>query len=886
MGFIKKIFSILGIILLFTLNELTAQTTLLDVRITANYQNLTLKEILNDLSQKTNTRFSYSPNKIPEEKKITANFSEITLNEALDAILVDIPVKYELIDNYIILKKGPINQPVTEVSKETKPLSKYTLSGYIKDNITGEFLLGATVFIKELQVGTLTNNYGYFSLTVPSGHYTLTITFIGYDDIVSDLNLVSNMKVDFKMIDRPKKLEEVVISSIRKEELNFKLRPSQSEIIPATVAKQPALMGEADVIKSLAMQTGISFIGDGSCYFSVRGGNYDQNLIMLDEATLFNPSHLLGIFSPIIPDAVQSVDIYKADMPINYGGRLSSVVDIRTQDGNKNNFAASGSLGLISFKTTVEGPFKKEASSFFLSYRRSYFDLYLKPSQPDLINLYFNDYTIKLNYKIRRRDRIYFTFYRGRDVYNNKAGANDTTGLEWGNTSGTLRWNHIFGTRLFANTTLYLSKYEYTLHNSFQNDTYWSSFITNGGLKHDLSLYLTPRMTWRFGFKVSFYDFNPGNYYTPETSGHYEVSPVKSAEATLYAGTENIISNRLKLNIGIRLVSWKDRGEAEVVYYNSDHIPDSIVTYKKDEVFFKDRQLEPRISLSIRTGKYSSIKASYNRTTQYLNLITNSVSPFNSLEVWMPASPTIKPQYADMIDLGFIGSSKNSKFTLQTDIYYKWLYNQIAYKYHAEMLVNKYIEGEIRQGNGWAYGFEISLLKEGRKLSGQLGYTFSRSFIKVDELNNGEYFPSSVDRPHNFNINIIFQARPRWLISGTYFVSSGNPVTTPTSFYYYRGYQVPVYSKPNNDRLPTYQRFDLSTSFKLSKPSRRYQHDLTLAIFNMLGQQNPIFIYFNKTKIDDDKLVVPSDKLNNPVLTPSIRYTYWIIPSITYNFKF
>jgi hypothetical protein len=881
MGQLKNIFLILMILILIPANSLKAQTTLYDIPITANYKNQPLKEVLNDLSKKTNTRFSYSPDKIPEQKIITASFSGTSLNKALDEILINLPIKYELIDNYIILKRGPVNEPVSI----NKPATRYTLSGYIKDTRTGEFLLGATIYIKELNAGTITNNYGYFSITTPPGRYSLTISFIGYDDIVSELNMVSNMKVDFKMIDRPQKLEEVIISSIRKEELNFKLRASQSEMVPSVIAQQPSLMGEADVIKSLAMQTGISFIGDGSCYFSVRGGNYDQNLILLDEATIFNPSHLLGIFSPIIPDAVQSVDIYKADFPINYGGRLSSVVDIRTRDGNKNNFAASGSLGLISFKTTAEGPFKKEASSFFLSFRRSYFDAFLKQSQPNLINLYFNDYTIKLNYKIRHRDRIYFTFYRGKDVFKNKTG-NDTTGLDWGNTSGTLRWNHVFGSKFFSNTTIFVSKYEYTLHNSFKNDTYWSSYITNGGLKHDLSFYITPRMTWRFGLKIGFYDFNPGNYYTPQTADQYQVSPVKSVEGTLYAGSEHKIADWLKINYGIRLVTWKDQGKADIVYYNKNHIPDSIVSYKKDEVFFKDRRLEPRLSLSIRTGKLSSLKAGYSRTTQYLNLITNSISPFNSLEVWMPASPTIKPQYADIIDLGFIGSSKNSKYTLQTDVFYKWLNNQIAYKYHAEMLINQYIEGEIRQGNGWAYGFEVSLAKEGRKLSGQMGYTYSRSFIKVNEINEGEYFPASTDRPHNFNINILFQARPRWQLSGNYLISSGSPVTTPTSFYYYRGYQVPVYSKQNNDRLPTYQRFDFSTTFKLSKASRRYQHNLTLAVFNMLGQQNPIFVYFNKTKTDDDKLMVPADRLNNPELTPSVRYTYWIIPSLTYNFNF
>ena len=878
----KTVMTILFAIIQLLLTGLSAQILPLDKRITSDYKNLALKDVLNDLTEKTGVRFSYSPKKIPEKELITANFTNKPLNEVLDDVFSSLPVKYELIDNYIVLKKGTINEnkPLLEASH------KFTLCGYIKDNLTGEFLLGAAIYIKELNMSAIANNYGFFSLTVPPGRYTITISYIGYDVIMQEVNLVSDMKVDFTLKDSPKKLEEVIISNIQKEELNFRMHTSQSEILPFFVKQQPSLMGEPDVIKALEFQPGISFYGDGSTYFNVRGGNYDQNLILLDEATIYNPSHLLGIFSPIIPEAVQSVDIYKADFPVYYGGRLSSIIDIRTKDGNKNKFSGSGSLGLISFKSTIEGPFKKDASSYFVSFRRSYFDLFLKPALPNLVALHFYDFTTKLNFKLGHRDRLYFTFYKGEDVFRNKSGDSDTSGINWGNTSSTLRWNHTFGSRFFANTTFYISKYDYYLHNSLKNNTYWNSSITNASLKHDLSFYATPRMTWRYGLKFDFYDFNPGNYYTPLTADKYQVSPVKSTEFSMYAGAEHELTDWLKVDYGMRFNTWKDKGEALVQYYNAEHIPDSSVLYAKNEEFFKHQSLEPRLSLSFRTGKFSSLKASYNRTTQYINLITNSISPFSSLEVWMPASPNIKPQYADIVDMGFVKSYVESKITLNADIYYKWMYNQIGYTNHASMLVNKYIEGEVRQGKGWSYGFEFSVLKKTGKLSGQFSYTFSRSFLQINELNEGKSFPAAFDRPHNLNLSILFTARPRWQLSCNFNYSSGHRITTPTSFYYYRGYQVPIYTSQNNDHLPAYNRLDLSSTLKLNKASRKFNHSLTLAIFNFYGQQNPVFIYFNKMKTNDGKYVVPSDKLNDPELITTMRYTFWVIPSLTYNFNF
>ncbi len=869
-------------ILIFISNSIHAQTQVLDKPFTAQYVNLPLKDVLNDITAKTNVRFSYSSKKIPDDSKITASFSQIPLSDVLDKVLKTLPIKYEIVDNYVVLKKG---SEITHESSE-KPVKNVTFSGYIKDKETSEFLLGAIVFMKDLNVATTTNNYGFFSLTIPPGQHAMEVSYIGYERMVLNIDLKSNLKADFNLFYRAQKLEEVIISSLQAKDMIYKMHASQTQMTPTFVEQKPSLMGESDVIKSMAFQPGIVFYGDGSSYFHVRGGNYDQNLIILDEATIFNPSHLLGIFSPIIPEAIKSVDIYKADFPINYGGRLSSVVDISTKDGNKNNLSASGSLGLISARGTIEGPFKKDASSWVVSFRRSYFDEYLKPFQPNLQGLYFYDFTTKVNIKMGPKDRLFLTLYNGKDVLRAKTGDDDSNGINWSNTCLSARWNHIFGSKVFLNSSFYGSKYDYFLYSSTKSNDYWNSNIGNINLKEELTFYATPHITWRYGLKISSYNFNPGNYVSSSTDNDVQVSPVNSSEITVFGGAEQEIFPWLRINYGIRVNTWANSGESFVIQYDSVHNQTGINYYKKNETYYRHSSLEPRLSASFKTSELSSLKAGYSRTDQYINLITNSISPFNSLEVWLPAGPNIKPQFADIVDFGYIHALSSLNLNLQTDIFYKWMYNQIGYKYHANMLVNPAIEGELRQGNGWSYGFEVSLKKEGHKLSGQVNYTYCRSFLQIEELNENRSFPAMYDRPHNFNVSLALQVTPRWLICTDYSLASGSRITTPTSFFYYQGYQVPVYTKQNNDQMPMYHRLDFSTTFRLNKPKHRFSHSITLAIVNLLNERNPIFMYFNKYKNANGDLVVPMDRLNQEQLTSSIRYTYAIIPSINYQFKF
>ncbi len=878
LGFITILFFLSGVA------QVAAQSSILDKPVTGTYIKTSLKEAIADISQKTGIRFSYSPRKVPESATVTASFDKVSLGVALISVLKNLPVEFELVDNYIVLKKG--NVP-TEVIKEEEQgiLRNVTLSGFIKDNLSGEFLPGATIFIRNLGIGTSTNGYGFFSLTVPLGNYSLEISYLGYDPEKKDINLQSNYKIDFSLKQQIQRIEEVVISNLQTGEMAFKRHASQTDVQPSFVAQLPSLMGEPDVIKSLEFMPGISFYGDGSSYFHVRGGNYDQNLILLDEATIFNPSHLLGIFSPIIPDAIRSVDVYKADYPVNYGGRLSSVVDIRTKDGNKNKFAASGDIGLISARGTVEGPIKKDASSFFVSFRKSYFDAYLKPSMPSLQGMYFYDFTTKLNIKLGAKDRLFFTIYSGKDILRVTKDFDDSNGLNWTNASATLRWNHVFGSRVFLNSSFIASSYDYYLYTSVTKNEYWNSRISNASLKEEMTFYATPNLIWKFGIKWSSYSFNPGNYYQNSTIlDNFKVSPVNSLETAAYAGAEQEVLPWLKVNYGFRFTSWINSGKAFVVQFDDSYNATGVKNYKDKEVFYKHGGIEPRLSASFRTTKQSSLKMSYSRTYQYINLITNSISPFNSLEVWLPAGPNIKPQYADITDLGYVVSIGSIDF--QTDVYYKWMNNQIGYIYHANMLVNPEIEGQLRQGRGWSYGLELGLEKKFGKFSGKAGYTWSRTFQKIDGLNDNSSYPATFDRPHNFVLSLAWQAKPRWLFSVNYNLASGMRFTTPTGFYNYRGTQVPVYTSQNNDQLPTYKRLDVSAAFQLNKPNRRFQHSFTFSIVNFLNNKNPIFIYFNKQKAADGTFVVPMDRLNREDITSSMRYFYGVVPSISYHFNF
>jgi hypothetical protein len=857
-----------------------AQELDLDQSLSVNYFNQPLDEVIKNLSELSGIRFSYSASSIPADTKITYLAEDKPLNQILNDILLDLGVEYEVIGNYIVLT----NLELIIVEESPKKPQKYTISGFIVDTHNSEALIGAAVYNPETGLGTLSNNYGYFSITLPEGNYTMETSFLGYASTSKSFELNSHQKWNISLEEVRSMVEEVVISSVNREELIFTSLAAQTNVQPFDIKYESAAMGETDMLKSLDNLPGISFQSDGSSYFFVRGGGRDQNLILLDEAPLFNPSHMLGLFTPIIPDAVKTAKVYKADFPIEYGGRLASVIDVRTRDGNKERFSGTASMGLVSTRFSVEGPILKNKSSFFIAYRRSYFGWVFKAIQPDIRDFYFTDYTTKFNIQLTKKDRLFVSFYRGQDKFliNNPADSL-MNGLEWTNTAFTMRWNHVFGERLFSNTTMYSSMYNYYLHTDYDNGYNWNSRINGSHLKSEFTYYINPQNQIKFGLKLGGYFFNPGNYNYPDVDPNQTVSEVNSSEVILYAGNEHQIGEKLLINYGLRFTVWSDIGESFVVQYEN-YDPVDLIQYSKGENYFTTAMLEPRVSLSYKTAKYASLKASYNRSVQNIHLINNSISPFNTLEVWLPTGPNIKPQFSDIYNFGYVQSWPEKKIDFNADLFFKKLYNQIGYTYHAQTLLNPLIEGELRQGHGKAYGFEVSLQKTYGRLTGQLGYSFTRSLLKINGLNNNQPYKARQDKPVDVSLSLAYYLKPRWLMSANLMYSSGLMTTVPTGFYYYRGSQVPLYTEQNNDRMPAYIRFDLGFDWRLNKQDDGpIKHHLILAFYNFFNDKNSAFLYFTKTQNSNGDFVIPTDKLNYPEQIPTHRYIYSIIPSLTYN---
>jgi hypothetical protein len=874
---------LLSCLLLFLTEGVTlAQQPDLKQKITVRYSDIPLESILKDLSQSAHIQFSYSSDRIPVNARITLFAENVTLEKVLQEIFIQSGIQFRVINGYIVLNALKEIQ-VAAASEKTE---LFTINGTITDSANHELMIGATVYVKESGIGVISNNYGYYSLTLPRGKYTLEASFLGYAAESKTVELTRNIRWNMQLKLAPFTMKEIIISSVNQEELINNSLAAQTILDPSVVQRQTAALGETDMLKSLDYLPGISFQSDGSSYFSVRGGSRDQNLILLDEAPIYNPSHLLGLFTPIIPEAIKHTDIFRADFPVQFGGRLSSVIDIHAREGNMRKFSGTASISPVSSRFSVEGPFKKEISSYFLSFRFSTFGLYVKASNPTIERFNFIDFTSKFNIKLGQRDRLYLTLFAGQDALIAKP-SNVRTGLMWGNTAASLRWSHIYGSRLFSHTTLYASRYDYSLYTDYDQQLYWNSDITGTNLKSEFTWYINPRNSLKFGFNLGGYFFNPGNYNAPGTMADtMRVSQVNSGEIILYAGNEVELYRWLRLHYGLRFSNWSNYGEAFSIVYDDHYEPVSNTTYEKGVRYYSKSFLEPRISVSFRTGRFTSFKVSYNRAIQHINQINNSISPFNSLEVWLPSGPNIKPQYADLYDVGFVKAWPDRALELNMDIYYKRMFNQVGYRYHAEMLLNPYLEGELRQGDAYACGFEIMLRKTTGRLTGQIGYGYARSYLQISDLNNNQWYPSHQDKPVDLSLLLDYKIKPRWSINLTAVYTSGMTLSTPTGFYFYRGSQVPVYTRQNNDRLPDYRRMDVGSVWRLNKQEKIFEHYFTLSIYNFFNTKNYAFLNFNKIKGDDGKYYVPADKLNLQEQLTTYRYVYSIIPSFTYSLKF
>ena len=851
--------------LLFKAGISYSQTDVYEKKVQLSNNELTIKSVIKELTDKAGLNFSYNEKEIPFTKVIIFKNSNLTVKDILDEIVKTTGISYVNSNGYIILKRS-------------KPAKKISLSGYVHDETNGESLVGAVVQIKNTRIATVTNTYGFYSLTLDDGTYTVLTNYLGYQKIEKEVDLSENVKLDFILPPETKELKEVVITKEKKNTQVTNPTLGINKISSKQIQKIPALFGETDVLKVIRLMPGVQPTNELSSSFSVRGGGKDQNLILLDEANVYNPSHLLGFFSVFNNDAIKGMDFYRGNIPAQYGGRLSSVLDVRMKDGNNKGFNCSGGIGLISSRLTLESPIVKDKGSIMISGRRTYADMFLKlSSNADLKNmqLYFYDLNLKANYSISSKDRLYLSSYLGRDTWALNL-SDSEMGLSWGNNTYTLRWNHEFSQSLFANISAIYSNFDYQQKigtgSTFNYD--WSARMRDFTGKIDFSYYLNPENTIRFGMSSTFHKINPGiiKVKIETTNSSLSVPTNNALEHGFYVSNEQKFSDRLVLLYGLRLSGFQNIGEGTVDSYDNKFNFVSSKEYGQGTIFKTYWGFEPRFGGTYIINEDNSIKAGYSRNFQYIHLASNTSSGL-PLDVWFPCSPNIKPPKADIYTLGFFRNLFDNNYESSAEVFYKKMSDLIDFKDNAILLMNKHLEGEIRQGNGTGYGLELMLQKKTGKVTGWISYTLSRSERKTSGVNNGRTYLSSYDRPHNLTIMASWEISKNWSVNSNFVFMTGAPLTLPTGKMYYNNFYVPVYSDRNGTRLPNYHRMDLGIEYTRSKKENsKFNSSFTLSIYNVYNHANPLALVINPDAVASEK---------NATI-----YSLPIIPTITWNFSF
>jgi hypothetical protein len=749
---------------------------------------------------------------------------------------------------------------------------KYTISGYVKDVKSGENLIGATISIKELQgKGTGTNAYGFYSITLPEGQYQITGQFVGFTPQIVQIDLKQSIKQNFALDEQVNTLDEVVVSGQRRDENISRTTMGMQKLNTSEIRSIPVLFGENDVLKTIQLLPGIKPAGEGSSGFNVRGGSSDQNLILLDEATVFNASHLMGFFSVFNSDAIKDVTVYKGNEPAEYGGRLSSVLDIKMNDGNDRKMKYSGGIGLISSRLSVEGPIVQEKGSFMITARRTYADLFLKLSADSArrqTRLFFYDVNAKASYRLNSNNRIYLSGYFGKDLITLK----NTFGINWGNVSGTLRWNHLFSDRLFSNTSLIFSNYDYKIFINNGNKLNIISRIQDYGLKQDFQFYIQTNSTLKFGFNSIYHKIIPGVITTDSNIDLKKLTNKYDWENSFYLSHQFRFSDFFKVEYGSRLTLFSALGPGDVYTYDPNGRITSFETYQSGKFIKTYLNLEPRITLDFLLNPTTSVKASLSRNVQNLHLLSNSTSG-NPTDLWIPSSNIVKPELSDQVSLGYYRNFNDNRFEFSVETYYKKLMNQLDYKNGAQLLFNENVESQILFGKGRAYGLEVFLKKKYGRFNGWISYTLSRSERKFDAINNGNYYPAKQDRTHDLSLVGMFELSKRWTFSATWVYYTGNAVTYPTGKYAIDGKTIFYYSDRNADRMPAYHRLDLGATW-INKKSEKFESSWNFSLYNAYGRDNAYMINFRDSKSD-------------PTKTEAVQTTLFkMIPSVTYNFKF
>lgn len=767
---------------------------------------------------------------------------------------------------------------------------KITLSGTISDKRNNETLIGVSIAIKEFKAFTTTNEYGFYSLTLPKGNYEISISYVGYETITEKISLTQNLRKNYNLIEVGQVLDEVVISEKNKTNTR-KPEMSVNKMSISAIKQMPVVLGEVDIIKSILFLPGVTNAGEGQSGFNVRGGGADQNLILLDEATIFNSSHLFGFFSVFNPDAIKDLKLYKGGIPARFGGRASSVLDIYQKDGNSKNFHMNGGIGLISSRLLAEGPLVKDKGSFLIGGRASYAHLFLKLAN-NKNSAYFYDLNTKLNYKFNKSNSLFLSGYFGRDVFSLNQSFTNT----YGNSTLNLRWNHLYSDKLFSNLSMIYSDYYYGLNLDFVGFN-WDSGIKNYNLKYDFKYYLSNKIKLNYGANTIYYDFNPGTIKPSNSTSGINFNQIEKKyafEPSVYLDAEQKISDKINVEYGLRYSMFSRLGSStknlyandQAVTYDSDlkiyekGIPIGTEFYGRNKSMANFNNFEPRFSVAYELAENKSVKASYNRMVQYLQLVSNTASPA-PLDVWTPSDSYIKPQIADQFAVGYFTNFKEDTYSLEVESYFKKIKNRMDYIDGADLIANEAIEQVILNGEMRSYGLEIMLRKNTGRFSGWIAYTLSRSEQKTPGrtaseigINNGNWYRSAYDKTHNLAVTSSYKWNKKWNFGANFTLQTGQPVTYPNGQYTYQGITVPSYGLRNENNLPLYHHLDISATLTPKhNESKKWKGEWVFSIYNLYARKNAASIRFRQNQ----------DSGQNEAIKLSI---FGIVPAVSYNFKF
>ncbi|MFZ4544098.1 MAG: TonB-dependent receptor [Saprospiraceae bacterium] len=759
---------------------------------------------------------------------------------------------------------------LTFVSLSLQAQQKYTISGKVKDNASGEELIGASVRILELpNAGRASNEYGFFSITLPEGIYTVNSSYAGYQDFNQKIKLDKDTKIDI-LLSQGIEIQEIIVSATRKNDNVTRAQMGVEKIEMKDVRSIPVLFGERDILKTIQLLPGVKSAGEGNSGFYVRGGSADQNLILLDEAPVYNASHLLGFFSTFNSDAIKDATLYKGNAPAQYGGRLASVLDLKMNEGNDKTYHVTGGLGLISSRLSVEGPIQKEKSSFLIAGRRTYADMFLKLSDQFKDNsLYFYDLNAKMNYHIGEKDRIFVSGYLGRDVL----GLGDQFGLDWGNKTATVRWNHLINNKLFSNTSVIYSDYNYEIQISGGGNQFnISSEIKDWNFKQEFQWFPNTRNNWRFGVNSIYHTIIPSRF----TSSNSEVATTQQKdtrygwENAIYANNSFKLNSKINIDYGLRLSAYSIIGSGTFNVYDKNIIKET-KELGSGEIGKTYLNLEPRVSSSYTIDEKSSLKAAYSRNTQHLHLLSNSTSS-SPTDQWVGNSFNIKPEIADQISVGYFRNFFDNKFEFSFETYYKYMQNQVDFRNGADINTAPDVESELLYGKGRAYGAEFFIKKKTGKLTGWVSYTLARTERKIEGISDNNWYKAKQDRLHDLSIVGMYQLTPKWNLSANWVYYTGNAITFPSGKYGIGGNTVYVYTERNGYRMPAYHRLDVGATYE-SKRKGRYQGSWNFSVYNAYARENAYTITFE-------------DNPDDPSKTQAVQTALFkMIPSVTYNFK-